>query len=205
MVSYVDAMKRICPGADFKVAVFEENAGNHQMRRALGHARMVGALERVGDDVRVVCAANCLQPDGQNDNGWDQGLLFLSPTGVWGQGSYYVTQMISRNYLPLCVKATCGNADLDVTAKRSEDGRILQLDVVNMSDEPISAELAFGDWKPAGSTYKVRSIEGPWDAVNTEKAPLCVAPRKSTKRLSPRDGLQTHTFPARSFTILRFE
>ena len=31
----------------------------------------------------VTTSANCLQPDGQNDNGWDQGLLFLNPSQVW--------------------------------------------------------------------------------------------------------------------------
>ena len=56
----------------------------------------LNGLERFGSRVPIVCAANCLQPDGQNDNGWDQGLLFLSPAQVWAQPSYYVTQMISR-------------------------------------------------------------------------------------------------------------
>ena len=32
----------------------------------------------------------------QNDNGWNQGLLFLSPSQVWAQPPYYVTQMDSR-------------------------------------------------------------------------------------------------------------
>jgi hypothetical protein len=63
------ALEKICPGADFKVCVFEENANNHTMRRGLAHAHAVNQLERIGDVVPIVCAANCLQPDGQNDNG----------------------------------------------------------------------------------------------------------------------------------------
>lgn len=202
LLSYVKALKQISPGADFKIAVFEENAGNHQVRRALGHALMVDALERAGDDVRIVCAANCLQPDGQNDNGWDQGLLFLSPRSVWGQGAYYVTQMLARYYLPLCVKASSSSADLDVTAKRSEDGQVLQVQVVNMSDAPIAADLSFGDWAPKESSFRVVSICGDWNAVNTEREPRKVVSKSSVRKVGTRPS---HTFPARSFTILRFE
>src|SRR5262249_37281575 len=133
------ALKKLSPGADFKVCVFEENAGNHTLKRGLGHARAINELERLGDLVPVVCAANCLQPDGQNDNGWDQGLLFLNPSQVWGQPSYYVTQMVARRYLPRCVRAEVqspGNI-LDVTAKASADGKVIQLQVVNMGPQPV--------------------------------------------------------------------
>src|SRR5262249_1871643 len=43
------ALKKLCPGADFKVCVFEENAGNHKLRRGLAHAHAINALERRGD------------------------------------------------------------------------------------------------------------------------------------------------------------
>jgi hypothetical protein len=66
------------------VAVFEFNAGNHAQRRALANALVINALERDGR-VPVATSANALQPDGQNDNGWDQGLLFLNPARVWLQ------------------------------------------------------------------------------------------------------------------------
>ena len=38
----------------------------------------MNAIERDGR-LPIVTSANGLQPDGQNDNGWDQGLLFLNP------------------------------------------------------------------------------------------------------------------------------
>ena len=103
----IDWLGKLSPEADFKVCVFEENSGNHLLRRGLAHARTINGLERLGSRVPIVCAANGLQPDGQNDNGWDQGLLFLSPAKVWGQASYYVTQMISQSNLPRCVKVDC--------------------------------------------------------------------------------------------------
>ena len=87
--------------------MFEENAGNHVLRRGLANARDV---ERTAA-VRQPCAGRLRrqrpQADGQNDNGWDQGLLFLSPAKVWAQPSCYVTQMISRSNLPNSVKVNC--------------------------------------------------------------------------------------------------
>jgi len=80
--SFVDALEKIGNGAKFKVCVFEENANNHQLRRGLGHAHIINEIQRYEHAMPILCAANCLQPDGQNDNGWDQGLLFLNPSKV---------------------------------------------------------------------------------------------------------------------------
>ena len=52
-------------------------------------------IERDGR-LPIATSANCLQPDRQNDNGWNQGLLFLNPSQVWLQPPGYVTQMLSR-------------------------------------------------------------------------------------------------------------
>ncbi len=123
------------PSAKHKVVVFEFNAGNHSVRRALANALATSVIERDGR-LPIVTAANCLQPDHQNDNGWDQGLLFLNPAKVWLQPPGYVTQMFSRNYLPEVVKceATGTKSQLDATANRSEDGTTLVLKVVNVGE-----------------------------------------------------------------------
>src|SRR6201999_389858 len=91
------ALAKISPSADFKTCVFEENSGNHAVRRALAHAEVLNGLSRLGIDVPIVCCANCLQCDKQNDNDWNQGLLFLNPAKTWAQPTYYVTQMIQAN------------------------------------------------------------------------------------------------------------
>ena len=121
LAELIEHLGRLSPGADFKVCVFEENANNHLLRRGLAHARTVGGLARFGQRVPIVCAANCLQVDGQNDNGWDQGLLFLSPEKTWAQPPYYVTQLISRHNLPGLLKVDCQSpaGALDATARRS--------------------------------------------------------------------------------------
>jgi alpha-L-arabinofuranosidase len=201
------ALKKLCPGADFKVCVFEENAGNHKLRRGLAHAHAINALERRGDLVPIVCAANCLQPDRQNDNGWDQGLLFLNPSQVWGQPSYYVTQMISRNYLPKCVRAdvkTPGHA-LDVTAKIAEDGKILQLQVVNLDSRPVKAQVDLGGFTPVSRATDVIELAGRLDDENTADEPRRILPRERRLPLARGDGRLEYTFPAYSFTILRLE
>ena len=96
---------------------------NHAVRRALGNALATNVIERDGR-LPIVTSANCLQPDGQNDNGWDQGLLFLNPSQVWLQPPGYVTQMLARNYLPQLV--TCevtGNAGQAGRRRQAQRGR----------------------------------------------------------------------------------
>jgi alpha-L-arabinofuranosidase len=201
------ALKQLCPGADFRVCVFEENAVNHTLRRGLAHAHAINELERSGDLVPIVCAANCLQPDRQNDNGWDQGLLFLSPSQVWGQPSYYVTQMVSRNYLPRCVQAEVhspGDA-LDVTAKTSEDGKVLLLQVVNLEAKAVKASLTLEGFRPTTPTARITELAGTLDAENTPDNPRRIVPKTRDWAHGCKDGTTEYTFAPYSFSILRFE
>jgi alpha-L-arabinofuranosidase len=201
------ALKKLCPGADFKVCVFEENATNHKLRRGLAHAHALNALERRGDLVPIVCAANCLQPDRQNDNGWDQGLVFLNPSRVWAQPSYYVTQMISQNYLPKCVRAEAKSAgdSLDVTAKVANDGKVLQLQVVNLDSRPRKTQVDLGGFAATKPNLRVIELAGRLEDENTAENPRHIVPRERTLPLAPRDGRLEYSFPAYSFAILRLE
>jgi hypothetical protein len=67
-------LDKLANGARHRVVVFELNANNHSQRRALANALAINAIERDGR-LPITTSANCLQPDGQNDNGWDQGFL----------------------------------------------------------------------------------------------------------------------------------
>jgi len=207
--SFIEALHRINPQARFKVAIFELNAGNHALRRALSNAHAINELERLGDNVPVVCSANCLQPYQQNENGWDQGLLFLNPSQVWGQPPYYVTQMVSAYYLPLCLEATvrCPDQCLDVTAKRSQDGRTLSLSVVNMASYPVETRIQFAEYCPQNDTVKVATLTGRLDEINSPEEPRRIVPIQTRWPLVTH-GISKHviyTFPANSFTILKFE
>ena len=148
-------------GAKHKVVVFEFNAGNHAQKRALANALAINAVERDGR-MPIVTSANCLQPDGQNDNGWDQGLLFLNPSQVWLQPPGYVTQMLSRNYLPQLVKCQVTGAEgkLDANAKRSDDGKTLVLQVVNSSEKAVTAQIQLAGFVPAKPAARSDGVVG---------------------------------------------
>src|SRR5690606_36120272 len=113
--------------------------------RALGHAHIINAVTRLAGEVVIDCPANCLQPWQENDNYWDQGQLFFTPSRVWGMPPYYAQQMIARSYQPLCIRAEAEGAgdNLDITATRSEDGRTVVIKIVNLGaeDAPVSIDL----------------------------------------------------------------
>jgi hypothetical protein len=167
----------------------------------------LGALQQLGDRLPVVCSANGLQPDGQNDNGWDQGLLFLDPSRVWFQPPGYVTRMVSRSYQPVGVPAEVrGGADkLKVAAARSEDSKVLVLRVVNVGDGPVTAALAVEGFAPARLAASVEELAAPSDAMNTAREPRRVAPRSFPWRHGLPGAPARYTFPPHSFTVLTFE
>jgi alpha-L-arabinofuranosidase len=190
---------------NYRICVLEENANNHGVRRALGHAHAINLFQRSGFDIPILCAANCLQPCGQNDNGWNQGLLFLAPAQTWLQPPGYVTQMVSRNYLPLCVAARvdCPELTLDVTATRSEDGRILVLQVLNMAARAVTARIAIEGLAPSEPAAQAFELAGPLEAVNTPDEPDRIVPRQRPWTHGLGQGPAVRTFAPHSFTILR--
>ena len=205
--SFITALAELSPGARYQVVVFELNANRHDLARALSNASAIGELERLGAQVPIVCSANCLQCDGQNDNGWNQGLLFLNPSRVWPQPPYFVTQIISRNYLPLCVPAdTHSPGDgLDVTAKVSPDHKIVQLDVVNVDDRPISTRITVKGFSPSSPVAQVTELSGKLGQTNTAAEPDRVKPRHVEWPYRIEDGGIVYTFPPNSFTVLRLQ
>src|SRR5262249_50058830 len=154
-----------------------------------------------------VCCANCLQPDKQNDNGWDQGLVFLSPDKVWAQPPYYVTQMLARRYLPRIVQADVSSPKntLDVTAKTDDKGNVLQLQSVHLKAERVTDGIQVSGFKPREATGEVVELGGPLDAVNTAAEPRRVAPVEREWRHGLKGGSTQFTFSERSFTIVRLK
>jgi alpha-L-arabinofuranosidase len=205
--SFIEQLGRISPGAQYKVVVFEFNAGNHAMKRALSNACAINQLERLGDRVTMGCSANCLQPYKQNDNDWNQGLVFLSPSQVWAQPPYYVTQMVSRNYLPLCVKSdvTSPKGALDVAAERSEDAKTLTVRVVNTAKATITGHIVLDGFVPRQSVARATVLTGDWDDINTPEQPERIKPSESDWKHESKDGAVNRTFPPYSFTVLRFQ
>ncbi len=206
MFSYDDALAQIAGGANYKVVVFELNAENHTQGRAMGNALAINAAERDGR-LPIVTSANCLQPDGENDNGWDQGLLFLNPSQVWFQPPGYVTQIYSDNYQPQEVWSSVAdpNNDLDVTAERSQDGTRLVLKVVNINSASESAVINLFDFVPTNSLATVEVLSAPLTATNTAQAPLGVAPVTTLWPHNFSNNVVLYTFASNSVTTMSFQ
>jgi hypothetical protein len=206
MFSFKNALAKLAEGARHKVVVFEFNAGNHSQQRALANALAIQAIERDGL-IPIATSANCLQPDGQNDNGWDQGLLFLNPSLVWLQPPGYVTRMLAQNYLPQLVRCelTGPTNALDVNAKRSQNGKALLVQVVNPGPAPVVGQLHLGGFVPRRPLAQVTQLSAPLDAVNTAGEPCAWIPKHSFWRHGASEGNSSQTFPPHSFTLLRFQ
>ena len=203
MFSYDRALGQIADGANYKVVVFELNAGNHSQRRALANALAINAAERDGR-LPIVTSANCLQPDGQNDNGWDQGLLFLNPSQVWPQPPGYAAQMISRNYEPLLVesKVEGSSNSLHAIATRSQDGKTLVLSVVNLAETIVPSAITLRGYSVTRAVANVQQLAGPLDALNTAKEPNRIQ-AISAPQIRCQNGKLNYDFQPHSFTIIK--
>jgi hypothetical protein len=201
LLSYIHALKGLGNGAKFHVVTYELNADRHDLTRALANARMIGLIERTGAEP-VVTSANALQVDRQNDNRWNQGLLFMTPDKVWLQPPGYVTQMMSRNRLANVVQGGSATPGFDVTATASADGKAIVLQVVNAGGD-VPARIRLGDFSPARAT--VTELAGPLNAVNSADAVQTIVPKQRTWTPAWQNGAAHYTFPAHSFTVMRLE
>lgn len=199
LASFQSALASVAGGAKHRVVVFEFNAGNHQLRRGLANAEAIHLCERL--ELPVATSANCLQPDGQNDNDWDQGLLFLNPSQVWLQPPGWVTRMVASHRQPLLLPCEV-EGPLDANATRSEDGRTLVLSVVNTGAEAVETAIDLGGWQPSEAEALVEELSGPYEATNTASEPERIVPARSRWAHRAVAGRMTRTFPPRSYTVI---
>lgn len=187
-----------------KCAIFEENGNLHDMQRVLGHVTLQNAVRRMGDFVLTSCAANALQPYLQNDNGWDQGKIFFTPTQVWGMPPYYAQQMASRYHLLLLVESHVeseNNTTVDITATRSEDNKKMVLHIANVDENIVNAKL---DIKGIYKLEKVTSIvlSGDLKDKNTLKEPQRIIPEMMNIKI---DRTLSITLKPYSYTVVIIE
>lgn len=206
MFSYDTALGEIANGANYKVVVFELNAENHTQRRSLANALAINAIDRDGR-LPITTSANCLQPDGQNDNGWDQGLLFLNQSNVWLQPPGHVTQMYATNFQPLEIQSSVAdpNNDLDVSAECSQDGSELVLKVVNLNSSPESAIINISDFAPTNPIATVQVLASPQSSVNTAQTPFEFVPANIVWQHNFNGSNANYTFASNSVTTITFQ
>jgi hypothetical protein len=206
MFSYDAALGQIANGANYKTVVFELNANNHSQRRALANALAINAIERAGR-LPITTSANCLQPDGQNDNGWDQGLLFLNQSNAWLQPPGYVTQMYATSFQPLEILSSVSdpNNDLDASAECSQDGSKLVLKVVNLNSSPESATINISGFAPTNPVAAVQVLSSLQSSVNTAQAPFGFVPANISWQHNFNGSNANFTFASNSITTITFQ
>ncbi|HWD92245.1 MAG TPA: family 16 glycoside hydrolase [Verrucomicrobiae bacterium] len=203
--SYADALDKIADGARHHLLTFEFNAGNHSLRRGLANAAGIMRIERDGR-IPISTSANCLQPDGENDNDWDQGLLFLNPSRIWLQPPGYVMQMIARNYEPTLVECSPrGGDDIECCATRSADGKTLVLQVVNYSDHALPATLQLNGYLPGQAVARVNELSGSLQEMNTAIAPERIKSYSFDWPHNLKNGRTIYILPPLSFSIIKFQ
>ena len=164
------------PQTTMRCAILEENGNTHDMARALAHAVMLNVVRRSARFVPLDSPANALQPYKQNDNGWDQGQIFFSPSQVWMQPPFYAQQMAAKNHQPLLVESSCSsNANLDYTATRNEAGDTIVLHIVNYGTTSRGLTLNLTGFGEVGSITSL-SLNGALNGENTPEKPTRFVP-----------------------------
>lgn len=189
------------PQTTMRCAILEENGNTHNMARALAHAVMLNVVRRAGGFVPLDSPANALQPYKQNDNGWDQGQIFFSPSQVWMQPPLYAQQMAATNHQPLLVESSCSSpVNLDYTVTRNQAGDTLVLHVVNYETAPQSLTL---NLKNFGTISSIRSVVlcGKAEAENTPQQPTSYIPFEGT--VEPGNALTLEPYSYTVFVIAK--
>jgi alpha-L-arabinofuranosidase len=115
--------------------------------------------------------------------------------------------MLARNYLPQLVscEVTGQQSKLDVSAKRSADGRTLVLQIVNIGDKAVSPVIHCTGFVPEKPIARATTLAGPLDAANTADKPETVIPKQTEWIHKIKEGRTSYTFLPHSFTVLRLE
>lgn len=196
MFSFRDALTKISHGAKFKVVTFEFNSSSHSQKRALANALAINAIERDGQ-IPIATAANALQPDGQNDNGWNQGLLFLNPSKVWLQPTGYVTQIYANHHQPFLVKCDVQTLErtIDCNAKISADRSTLTLFIVNPTTQTVESKITLQGFQPVEKSASITEMAGSLDAANTAQNPEQIKPVQKSWTHQFDSGSSTYSVP----------
>lgn len=177
--SLYEQLKKLSPQAEFKLPVFELNANTHDMQRALTNAYAIIKSEQLSNIFPIVISANCLQVDGHNDNGWDQGLIFMNNDSAWFQPPAYVTQMSYKAYsaAKLDFSADRHNSQVLFSASKSEDEKTITVKAVNLLSKPYTVKIKTPQFSGNTNTVTQTVLKASsFSAVNTAEKPENVKP-----------------------------
>ncbi|MBO4355851.1 MAG: hypothetical protein J5850_03235 [Clostridia bacterium] len=193
------ALRSICPDSDFKVCVFELNANAHDLERGLCNAYAINAARKYGI-FPIISSANALQVDKQNDNGWDQGLIFMNNNTTWVQPPALVAKLASLAYEENALDLSSDTFDeyFDMSAAISADKKTVRVFALNRGEIDIICRFVT-DYVPIIEQYL---ISGALKDANTRENKDMI--RIKSFELPPDS---TVTLPKSSVNtfILRFE
>lgn len=197
-------LSEACPNADFDFVCFEFNSTFHNFERALANAYGINRLERTGI-FEIICSANCLQVDGHNDNGWDQGLIFMNNDSAWMQPPAYITKMAASNYQPLVLESGLSKElkDLDFTVLGSEDGKTVVIKAVNYGNNQYTVEALLNNFDADSTVGFVECYQGSISESNTAENPENIVPAETVMLKDPvKNGGMAYTFSPYSYTVI---
>ena len=194
LATFREMVRRINPNSTMKLAVFEENACIHDMRRALAHASNLEVLREMGEFLLTSCPANALQAYAQNDNGWDQGQIFYTTDKVWLQPCAWAQQMASANHRALLVEGVTDDREVTVSATCDRERKSVVLHLVNRTGEERRVEFELnggGAFRPV----KVTSLSAPsLDDHNPPDDPDRISPRDVTAAFASNPVLKPYSY-----------
>eukprot|EP00747_Dinoflagellata_sp_TGD_P022845 gnl/TRDRNA2_/TRDRNA2_129364_c0_seq1.p1 gnl/TRDRNA2_/TRDRNA2_129364_c0~~gnl/TRDRNA2_/TRDRNA2_129364_c0_seq1.p1 ORF type:complete len:289 (+),score=40.71 gnl/TRDRNA2_/TRDRNA2_129364_c0_seq1:2-868(+) len=197
-------------GSQMKLAVFEENAFSHGIVRGLNRARFANTYARLADRFSLATAANGMQVFGFNDNGWDQGAIFIGPDRVWLSPFGYVDYLVARASEPVVLQTRVDSpsgshqALVDILAMRSNNASSIVLRVANFDPKTMinsSVELP-------PETVCARALVSTLQ-VPSGLSPATVNPPSNMTLVAPVEEVvvarKQWMFPALSLTTIRWQ
>jgi alpha-L-arabinofuranosidase len=173
---------------------------------ALAEAAYMTSLERNADVVQMASYAPLLARIGHTQ--WNPDLIYFNGTSVFPTCNYYVQRLFGNNagdaYVPTqsTVTPESSAATLAVSSVRDSPSGDIILKLVNVTDDPISAEITLAGAKSLSPAVSVTLLTGARTAKNDVNTPAAVTPQ--TSMLAVSGNALPYTAPARSLTILRF-
>lgn len=198
----IDLQKDLLKDTGHKLTLcnLEENGSRCDWDRGLAHAHNWNTVQRLGNHFEMLGTANTFQPYKQHTT-WDQGRIHYTFDAMWFMPSAYIDEKISSDWHFNVVEATSSNeASLDVTAKLSDDGKSMQLCVVNLSDSPKDAVINLKDFacKSKAEAWMIGGCN--LNETNTYEKQNNVVPSVNEVKASKANW--KYTFPKYSYTII---
>lgn len=160
--------ENIAPGSGIKLCVYELNANQHDFERGMANAYSIIEAINHCDILPCMSSANCLQVDGHNDNGWNQGLLFMNNRSVWYQAPGCVDILYKRALLDKKFELEGDFADNTFNAAAMTDGKRISVILLNRG-EAVDVEVDMPVEGPY--EYEKTVLNYPKNAYNTAENP----------------------------------